>query len=154
MNNLAKFRQLYPNERTLLVQSILYLPVIHVALMLLGYCRLRRLMETWAPVRSKRKTFLERERLQRAQQIARIISIAAVHGFYAATCLRRSLLLWWFLRREGIESKVCFGIRKLNGILEAHAWVVYGEAVVNDSTNLHEVFQVLNEGMPSTQSGL
>jgi len=152
--NLAKLRQLSWNERWLLVQSILFLPAIHAALMFLGYSHLRRAMETSAPLKPKERTIDERQMLQQAQVIARIIAIAALHGFYRATCLRRSLLLWWFLRREGIKSQICFGVRMLNGTLEAHAWVEYEEVVVNDSTNVRENFQVLNDFLPATQLGL
>jgi len=154
MRNLAKFRQLSVNERWLLVRSILYLPAIHVALMSFGYSRTHRMLETWTPLKPKEKTIPEKEMLRRAQEIARIVAIAAFHGFYTATCLRRSLLLWWFLHGEGIESRICFGVRKLNGTLEAHAWVEHEGVVVNDVANVRETFQVLNDILPATQLGL
>jgi hypothetical protein len=155
MRNLTKFRQLPPDERWLLVRSILFLPVIHAALRVLGYSRTRRCLETWLPLSpGKEKIIPEEERLQRAQEIARIIAIAAVHGFNPATCLRRSLLLWGYLRGEGIDGRVCFGVRMLNGTLEAHAWVEYQGVVVNDSERVREAYQLLEDALPPTKLGL
>jgi len=49
------------------------------------------------------------------------------------TCLRRSLLLYHFLRRAGINVQICFGVRykkdsiheSLSKELEGHAWLLY-----------------------------
>ncbi len=38
-----------------------------------------------------------------------------------ATCLRRSLLLGWILRRR--EPQLIVGVRKRNDKIEAHAWI-------------------------------
>ncbi|MCP5004344.1 MAG: lasso peptide biosynthesis B2 protein, partial [Planctomycetes bacterium] len=49
------------------------------------------------------------------------------------TCLRRSLILYYFLRKSGINVTICFGVR-FNGMqppgpaqkkLEGHAWLLY-----------------------------
>jgi len=60
---------------------------------------------------------------ERARVIARVAGIAAARGPVRATCLRRSLLIWWLLRREGIESALRIGVRHEAGTLQAHAWV-------------------------------
>jgi hypothetical protein len=154
MSRLNKFRQLARAERWLLVQSLLLLPIIHLALILLGYARLRRALETLSPLNSSMKAIAETANVQRAQEIARIVSLAAQHGLYRATCLRRSLLLWWFLRRDGMAGKLRFGIRVFNHRLEAHAWVEYQGTVVDDAAGLHKDFQALHEVLPSTALGL
>lgn len=40
-----------------------------------------------------------------------------------ATCLRESLVLYALLRRRGAAPKLCLGVKKDNGRLDAHAWV-------------------------------
>jgi hypothetical protein len=154
MTNLDKLQRLSGKEQRLLFQSILFLPVIHLALFALGYHRLRRMMERWAPLDLFGAPTSERESLHRARETARIVSIAAQHGPYKATCLRRSLLLWWFLRREGIPGEVRFGVRKCDGRLEAHAWVECHGVVVNDSAAVQENYQSLHNVLPSTNLGL
>ena len=151
---LDKFRQLSWDDRRLLFQSALLLPVVHLALLLLGYYRLREAIEKRIRLKPTPWPVSDAESLQRARQISRIISIAAQYGFYRATCLRRSVLLWGFLRQEAIPSKVCFGVRRTAGQLEAHAWVEYQGRIVNDSSSIHERFQPLYEVFPTTTVGL
>jgi hypothetical protein len=153
MSKLNKVGQLPPGDRWLLFQAVLLLPVVHIALLLLGYSRLRRVLEKLAPLRASQESVSEARR-QSAREIARIVSIAAQHGFYKATCLRRSLLVWWLLRRQGIESQLDFGVRMVDGKLEAHAWVEYNGMVVNDSENVRQDFQTLYRGFPPTRQGL
>jgi hypothetical protein len=151
---LNKLSQLSWHERRLLIQAALLLPIVHAGLLLLGYSRLRGIMERLAPLKSIDPSIGEMEGIQRAQEIARVVAIAAQHGLYRATCLRRSLLTWWFLRRDGLESKICFGARLLNGGFEAHAWVEYNTIIINDSAEVHEQYLVLHDVPLPTQAGL
>lgn len=153
-NNLNKLRVLSRPERRLLFISVLLLPFIHAALILLGYSRLRRWMERLAPPKPIEHPLYETVYLPRARDIARIVSIAARHGVYKATCLRRSLLTWWLLRREGIPGKICFGVRMSEGRLEAHAWVEYNGSVVNDSATIRAQYQPLYGALRANEPGL
>ena len=154
MTNLTKIRLLSKNERRLLLKSVLLLPVIHIALLILDYYRLRKVMENLTPLKPIDKSVSEKAILQRAQEIAQIVSIAAQYGLYKATCLRRSLLVWWFLRKEGVGSKICFGVRMSECQLEAHAWVEYQGTIVNDSLKIHDQYTVLDEVLPLIRTGL
>ena len=153
-SKLNKFRQLSRPQRWLLIQATLLLPLVHAGLLLLGYARLRRMMERLAPLKSTDPSAGEVARVRRAREIARIVSIAAQHGFYRATCLRRSLLTWWFLRRDGLESKICFGVRLLQHGFEAHAWLEYNRTVINDSAKVHDHYRVLHDVPLPTRAGL
>lgn len=48
---------------------------------------------------------------------------------YRTTCLRRSLVLYHFLRKWGMDVHICFGVRFPDGAsrekLEGHAWLLY-----------------------------
>jgi hypothetical protein len=55
---------------------------------------------------------------------------------YSTTCLKRSLVLYHFLRKYGINVQLCFGIRYSNKSksleekkLEGHAWLMYDGAI-------------------------
>jgi Transglutaminase-like superfamily len=61
--------------------------------------------------------------LARAQVVARIVGIAAGHSPVRVSCLHRSLVLWWLLRREGIPCQLRLGAHAAAGQFEAHAWV-------------------------------
>lgn len=152
--NLNKFRALSRPDRDLLLESVLSLPLIHLGLLLLGYARLCRTMEWLAQHRPSDVSRSTSDALSRARGIARIVGIAARHSPYRATCLRRSLLLWWFLRREGIHSMIRFGVRKWNGGLAAHAWVEYEGTIANDSAEVCAQYAALNDPFPPTSLGL
>lgn len=154
ITNLAKFRQLSRNDRCLLVSSILLLPIVHLALLTLGYFRLKGIIERLTPFQTAGSFGPETKVLHRAREIAHLISIASQHGIYKASCLRRSLLLWGFLRREGIQGSICFGVRRMGQQLEAHAWVECKGIIVNDFANIHDSFQTLDESYPPTSTGL
>jgi hypothetical protein len=42
-------------------------------------------------------------------------------------CLTRGLTLYRFLRREGAEVSLRFGVGTIRGEFAAHCWIVYGE---------------------------
>ena len=153
-NNLNKVRQLSRNERRQLFQAVLLLPLIHFALLLLGYYRVRRVIEKLIPLKPGLVLLSDTQILERARENAQMVGIAAQYGLYKATCLRRSLLTWGFLRRQGIESQICFGVRMCTRKLEAHAWLEYKGIVVNDSLEVHERYTALREALPPTRTGL
>lgn len=71
--------------------------------------------------------------ISRAREIALALDRAARFGLLRPKCLVRSLALDDLLRREGLDaSRVRFGVRKREGVFEAHAWVEFGEEVLAD----------------------
>lgn len=60
-----------------------------------------------------------------------------------ATCLERALVLQRLLRRRGVAAALQIGVRKQDGVLEAHAWL---EHPVLPLDNHHLEFQPLRPG--------
>ena len=60
------------------------------------------------------------------------------------TCLRRSLVLFHLLRRAGCPVALHIGVRKQDGALQAHAWLVLaGEPYLEPDSNEHRDFRVI-----------
>jgi hypothetical protein len=154
IKQLNRLQELTPHERSLLLLSMLLLPLLQFGLGLLGYRRLRGTLESMTPLSGRDRSLSATQKATRAQQITRIVMIASQSGLYKATCLRRSLLTWWLLRREGIASDICLGVRTHGGVLEAHAWVEHEGLVLNDRPDVRQKFQVLQDTLPSTSAGL
>jgi len=150
----TKLRQLSSADRWVLFRAALLLPMMHAGLALVGYYRLRRILERLIPQEKAAAQGNDTELLQEARRIAHLASIAARRGPYRATCLRRSLVLWWLLRGQGIPAKLYFGVRKEQQHLEAHAWVEYEGSVLNDQSDTRERFHALGEDLPPTTLGL
>ena len=73
------------------------------------------------------------EREARASAIALAISRVAEHGVFRPRCLARAVALQRLLRREGIGgSRVRVGVRRVEGCLDAHAWVELNGLVLGD----------------------
>jgi hypothetical protein len=141
-------------ERRLFWKSLFLLPFIHIGLSLIGYSRLCKMIEKITPLKPIRQQKIDFEINDQAFQISQMVSIAARNGFFRATCLRRSLLIWWFLRRQGIDSKIRFGVRTLKGQLEAHAWVEINTKVISEWDNTYKDYLSLGSEFPPTRAGL
>jgi hypothetical protein len=64
--------------------------------------------------------------------------------FYKKTCLTRSLVLYHFLRKFGIEVHICLGVKKGESlretdsekILQGHAWLTYNGNIFLEKNSL------------------
>jgi hypothetical protein len=116
-------------------QALVLLPLTVAALRLMGFRRCQALLARLAPRRTDQAATA-----YDARGMARIVDVAARHGLVKATCLPRSLVLWWLLRRQSIDSNLRIGVRKEAGRFEAHAWVELHSVVLNDGGDVHERF--------------
>ena len=69
--------------------------------------------------------------------VSRMVLAAARHSFCAATCLERSLALWWLLARHGIPTQLRIGVRKAGEKFEAHAWIERDGAAIGEREAAH-----------------
>ena len=120
------YRALPGREQIVLLGSLALLPVFWLGLRLAGLQRFQGWLD--------RLPVARREPLSHAEAAALGVAVnrAANHVFGLATCLTRSLLLRWLLRRYGTASDLRIGVRFEGGELRAHAWVELGGIPVND----------------------
>lgn len=144
MNRWRRFLRLAPAERHLLLQAFLFLPVTGLGLQLFGYQRWKSVV---APGDDRRRPAADpptESSIEYAKAAARMVEAAARHGVYRATCLPRSVTLWWMLHRRGIRSDLRIGVRRRSEErFEAHAWVELAGRVLNDSEDIQEQFTPL-----------
>ena len=127
MNSFRKARRLSPSEQRLLAQALVLLPLTRGAICLLGIKHWQRLLSR-LPTTSNSNHGSE----QRARVIARMVKIAAERRIINANCLQQTLVLWFLLRRHGIDSEICFGARKQQGEVQVHAWVESSGQALNE----------------------
>lgn len=77
-------------------------------------------------------------RLRSAKRLAWIVQAAAAYGPWPANCLQRSVVLWWYLRRRGIDGELRIGVRRDPETRELtfHAWIEHGGIVLNDDPEI------------------
>ncbi|HET6568579.1 MAG TPA: lasso peptide biosynthesis B2 protein [Rhodothermales bacterium] len=59
----------------------------------------------------------------RVSRLIRIVDILMRVVFHDRYCMKRSLLLFHFLRRWGYDARLIFGVQKQGGDIQGHAWV-------------------------------
>jgi hypothetical protein len=123
MGDLGKLRALGAEERRLLALCLVAIPWVVIGLRLFGFRRMRAFLGRKAGANRPARTWTSKTAAARARVVARIAGLAAGRGPVRATCLRRSMLVWWLLRREGIDATVRIGVRRDGAELRAHAWV-------------------------------
>ena len=126
LHAVRRCRGLEGGERRLLARAWVALGIVDIALRVAGF---RRVAERAHP--PARCTFSGTD-LRRAHRYARWLEAASRHHLVRVRCLQRSLVLNYWLRREGLPSELRIGVRKDGDALRAHAWVELGRHVVND----------------------
>jgi Transglutaminase-like superfamily len=121
----SKLRRLSGAERRLLLVSAILLPLLAAALRAVGFARVRRWLVP-TTVQKRARSDVE------PQTLALLVNAASNHLPIAGSCLTRSLVLDWMLRRRGVDSALRFGVRLVDGRLQAHAWVELGGRPLNE----------------------
>jgi hypothetical protein len=81
---------------------------------------------------------------QKIIKTTRMVQLAARYCQPWANCLKKSLVLWGLLRRQGIESELRIGVQKEAGNFAAHAWVEYDGFVLNDTQDVRDRFSMFD----------
>jgi hypothetical protein len=91
-----------------------------------GLARTQRMLGTAFPLR-RRPAPPDPGTDPRALAVVRAVDRAGRVYRPGGICLRRSLALWVWLRRRGVDAQVEIGVRKDDdGAMVGHAWVTHG----------------------------
>ncbi len=143
VGKLAKFRALSWPEQKVLLTAMLLLPLFWAGLRVLGLSRFQAWFVRSPLIAQMPPPFEE------MTAIGALVNIAANHAPGPATCLTRSLLLIWLLRRRGVRGELRIGVQLAQGKLDAHAWVEYAGKPINDAPDVAERFAAFNEPLSS-----
>jgi hypothetical protein len=134
-------RELPWRDRLLLLVAPLALPAAALALRLRGLGPVQSALARRWPVPSSEPP-LDGVRPDAVRRIVWTVEVAARRGPWPANCLQRSIVLWSALRRIGVESDLCIGVRRAEGsaALDFHAWIELGDEVLNDAPDIRQRF--------------
>jgi hypothetical protein len=136
----STWRSLTDFERRQTLAALVWLPVVGLGLRL-GYGRLTAGLARLAPLPAG-SLVPSPDAEARAAAVARSVSRAARFGAVRGSCLTQSLVVWWLLRRCGMDAEVRFGVRRMTDPFQAHAWVEHRGTVLNDTLDVRERFAV------------
>jgi hypothetical protein len=137
--NWWKFQALSGTEKRVFLSVVMLLPLFWVGLRVFGFARLQAWLER-APLVQK-----TRPAVDELAAFGRLVNTAANRAPGPVTCLTRSMLLRWLLRRRGVASDLRIGVQFVQGKLEAHAWVEYANMPINDAPDVARRFAAFNE---------
>ena len=129
--------------RRRLFMGVAWLVLVQVRFLLrrFGYRRVHRWMARWSPATDERTGF------PRCRVNARLIDRVALGWMKPpATCLHRSLALWWLLRFQRIPARIRTGARRKDagaGEWELHAWVEHHGRIINDDPAKIATYRVI-----------
>ena len=136
---LSKFLALTAAEKRLFLKTAMLSPLFWLGLRVFGLARLQSWIDH-SP-RAKKTSYSVAE----LQGIGTLVNSAARYAPGPVTCLTRSLLLRWLLRRRGIASDLRIGVQLVQGQLDAHAWVEVAGVPINDAPDVGQRFAAFNE---------
>ena len=131
------FWRLSGYARGVVLEAAAALAATWIGLRIAGFRRWKTVLAWLAPGTTIPTGPIDPDLVHSAREIARLEQAAARHIFFHANCLEQSLTLWWLLHSRGIAAKLRIGARKDAGRFEAHAWVEFDGAVLNDAGSEH-----------------
>ena len=140
--NFSSFEEVW-----LFIQIFLLVAVLPLMLKLLS---IPRLMKVLTP--SKFKVYKNQESAKSKDKIVKFVDYILGRNLwiYKSTCLKRSLVLYHFLKRSGIRVHVCFGVRYKEELrtvdakrLGGHAWLLYnGNVFLEKNTEIAKTYKM------------
>jgi Transglutaminase-like superfamily len=142
------FSRLSSFEHGVLIEALVALVATRAGLRLVGFRRWENFLARFTPtLKSQNFDVLL---TATAQVVARTESVAARNIFFRPSCLERSLVLWWLLRRRGIRAEVRVGARGRGANFEAHAWIECDGTFLNEGESGHHHFVPFDGPITST----
>ncbi len=82
------------------------------------------------PARPDAAAAVEPAELDRARTVCRRVARLAQHVPWRTSCLVQAVAGWMLLKRRGMAATIRLGVKKDEGKLAAHAWLIVGEEAV------------------------
>ena len=144
---LRRFSALERPARRLFLRGAVLLPIVSLSLKTRGFRVTQSKLES-----SLKKKAAEQNPAEQTNRMAltvRMVHAAVRHGIGHPSCLEESLVLWYLLGRQGIESALRIGIRKDDGEFGAHAWVERDGVALNQPDSQHQHYAAFDAEISS-----
>jgi hypothetical protein len=153
---LRRFSLLNAEGRGIFLRAAVLLPTISASLRIRGFRSTQEFLLRFLPLDHQASQEGDMACVQRDQDgtqlTARMVNAAVRHAWPAATCLEKSLALWWLLRRRRIACEFRIGARKIGGKFEAHAWVECDGLALNEPLQEHRHYATFDAAFPLQSS--
>ena len=147
IRSVERVRLLTAEQRTIVAASAFLLPLVRLSLRTRGFRRTAKMLTRWS----------ERPAGEpdgpRAGLAAEAVTLVARRPNVGSRCLERSLVLWFLLRRRGIDAELLMGAESPEGgELPAHAWVEVAGLPLGEPSDVRERFGSFDLRLPRLAS--
>ncbi len=144
LNFFRQFRGLDYSDKLYFLGLVLLVPIIKFCLHFFGFSRVASFFKhsTRAGLESEAAC----EKIKKYEDL-----LVFFYKFFPLKnmCLPVSLVFWWLLKREGVETDLHLGARKNNNETKfhAHAWIEYRGVPLKADKDVREKYAVFNESI-------
>jgi hypothetical protein len=146
----ARFVRLLPIARRqplVVLTSLILLPAVRLSLRLRGFGRTSNALAALS------MTEPHEPDLTRTRQVADAVALVAGRRVVGAQCLARTLVLWFLLRRRGVDARFVLGADAPGPDgLSAHAWVEVADEPLNEPKDVRARFGQFDLQLPPLTS--
>ncbi len=137
IDHLKTHRIPFPKEPILFLKILIFSSLIQI---LINFTEPRKLLNI---LNSYKKRDVDDKRVNKIIRYVNFIMNLKPWRNIKNICFIRSLILYYFLRSEGLEVKINFGIKKEDGVLKGHGWLTSNGEVYLENSRLWQDFEVV-----------
>ncbi len=142
----ARVRSLDARQWWVVVCSAVLVPLVQLSLRARGLGCTARTLGRWSAGLADPADVAA---VELARHLAEPVALVAGRKVIGSLCLGRSLVLWFLLRRRGIDAELVIGAQApVDGHLPAHAWVEVQGIPVNDEPDVRTRFGSFGLSLP------
>ena len=116
-------------RRLLGLEAVVLMPVGSMWLRLGGLGRMQRAIVS-------RTDHRQTGRVEEHLTATLVLAVESAARVWHANCLRRSVTLWWMMRRRGLDPQLRIGVRSTDQTPAFHAWLELDGRVLNDADDV------------------
>jgi len=132
-----RYRALDLEARRLFWRAVTLLTFTRLSLRLRGFKKTKAELQKRLSLNSPQGT-VKQNSAETVQKTCRMVRAGAHYGVGRPSCLEESLVLWYLLQRQNIPARLRIGVQKLTEKFEAHAWVEFEGAPLNQAETVHQ----------------
>lgn len=144
---LARWQRYAAEDRRILLQLAILLPVTDILLRTLGYARMNRWL-THRPSVDRE----DHEAIALGQHLAALARLVGHRHPWPTSCLRQALVVSYMLQRRQIRSRIVIGVAQSLSRAPAHAWVEVAGTPLDPASAGHLAFGDLQRADPADPS--
>jgi hypothetical protein len=140
----GSYRKWVTKRKIHVVFFILFVQILHVFLLILGYRKLKKILDFLSKNSKERFSINEKEVLSFRGNVRHFLRYLRKSNYIYCNCFSTSLLLWFIFKKQGLENEIRIGATKIDNEFKAHAWVEINKIPLNAGLKVRQKYGTFN----------